>query len=59
MARIYYVDIPDIQTIGTDNESWINLATFPTKKEAVAYCLEHICTKKEVNTFISIGDDGE
>lgn len=39
---VFWVDIPTLETIQDENAPFINVADFPTKKQAVAWIREHI-----------------
>lgn len=47
MSRpIYWVDIPDPTTIGSDNATYVNVGTFHTRKEAIEFCQKEFGASK-------------
>lgn len=59
MARIFYVDIPDAKGVDDPDNSWIHVATFDSKEEAVELVrVAWGVSRVYADVFITEGDDG-
>lgn len=57
-----YVDIPQAEMIGDENGSWLNVAEFETKAEAVAWIRENIGSCDDdgnINLLSNVESDGD
>jgi hypothetical protein len=59
MARCYYIDLPRPEGIGDPDNSWTNVKTVDTYKEAVAFCEEHWNAKDGKADLITEGERGD
>lgn len=55
--KIWYVDVPNgAEVVEKTDNSWVHLATFDRRKDAVQYVVDHVgVAKSEAKVFITEG----